>query len=376
MRRRLRDSLAAKLLVGQLLVVAAGAITLLLTAVSVGPGIYRRHVRSALGTLPDDVMHHLNTAFGNALIISLAIATAVAVLTAVAVSLFTSRRVVTPIREIAQSSERIARGAYDERVPVAGGDELAELAAAFNEMADSLQGAEQRRRELISDVAHELRTPLATIDAYLDALDDGVLPDDHEARVTLRAQTRRLGRLAEDLQRVSRVEERQIELHIKPEHPQDLVADAVRAADPAYARQHIVLTGDCVDDLPTVDVDRDRIGEVLANLVENALGHTPSGGHVTVRASQDGPDVRLQVIDDGDGIAEQDLERIFERFYRVDAARDRAHGGSGLGLAIARALVEAHHGTISAQSGGPGNGATFTVTLPSAGRRALPQGSL
>lgn len=364
MRGRLRDSLAAKLLVGELLVVLAGAITLLLTAVSVGPGLYRRHVRDALGTLPSDVMHHLNTAFGQAMLISLGIATLVAVLTAVAVSVFISRRVVGPIGELAHAARRISRGAYEERVPVAGSDELGMLAASFNEMAAALQSAEQRRHELLSDVAHELRTPLATIDAYLDALDDDVLPNDPATRATLRAQTERLERLAQDLQRISRAEAGQIDLQLALVGSADLARDATAAAAPAYARKAVALTVDLAPGLPAVDVDRARIGEVLANLLENALRHTPPGGHVVVRTAPDGPLVRIQVIDDGDGIASQDLERVFERFYRVDDARDRASGGNGIGLSITRALVQAHRGTISAQSAGLGAGTTFTVTLP------------
>lgn len=364
---RLRTSLGAKLLVGELLVVLAGAITLLLTALSVGPGVFHRHVRDALGPVSADVGHHLDSAFGQSTLIALAIATVAAVLTALLVSWFVSRRVVQPIRSLAASARRIARGAYSERAPVWSSDELGVLAEAFNEMADSLQSAERRRRELLSDVAHELRTPLASIDAYLEGLADGVLPSDTATWATVRGETGRLDRLVEDLERVSRAEERQIDLRVRPERPQDLTAAAVQAAAPAYAAKHVELTTATDPHFPTVEVDRDRLGEVLANLLENALRHTPAGGRVTVRATADDRSVTLQVIDTGQGIAPENLERVFERFFRIDNARDRTSGGSGIGLAITRALVEAHGGEIHAQSDGIGTGSTFTVTLPAAG---------
>jgi len=364
---RLRTSLGAKLLVGELLVVLAGAITLLLTALSVGPGVFHRHVRDALGPVSADVGHHLDSAFGQSTLIALAIATVAAVLTALLVSWLVSRRVVQPIRSLAASARRIARGAYSERPPVWSSDELGVLAEAFNEMADSLQSAERRRRELLSDVAHELRTPLASIDAYLEGLADGVLPSDTATWATVRGETGRLDRLVEDLERVSRAEERQIDLRVRPERPQDLTAAAVQAAAPAYAAKHVELTTATDPHLPTVEVDRDRLGEVLANLLENALRHTPAGGRVTVRATADDRSVTLQVIDTGQGIAPENLERVFERFFRIDDARDRTSGGSGIGLAITRALVEAHGGEIHAQSDGIGTGSTFTVTLPAAG---------
>jgi signal transduction histidine kinase len=361
----LRRSFAAKLLAAQLLVVAAGAATLLVVAFSVGPILFHRHVRDALGIVPPDVARHLDSAFNQSTFVALAIAAAAAAVTAIAVSWFVARRVTGTIRGLAGASAALAAGSLDTRVPVTGEDEIGALARSFNEMAARLEQTERRRRELLSDVAHELRTPLATIDGYVQAIDDGVMQPDARVLASIRGETTRLTRLADDLQKVSRAEERQLDLHLARVTPQELVETARAAAAPAYADKGVQLTTAADDAVPAVQVDSDRLGEVLANLLENALRHTPAGGTVTLGAHANGNGtVELAVSDSGDGIAAEHLPRVFERFYRADRARDRAHGGSGIGLAIAKAIVEAHGGRISAESGGLGGGATFRVTLP------------
>lgn len=363
-RDTVRRSLAAKLMLGQILVIAVGAGSLLLVALLVGPKIFRRHVREALGFVPPDVAHHLDAAFNQATLIAVAIAISTAALTALGVSLVVSRRVVRPVQTLAQAAQAIARGGYGARVIAVGTDEVGVLAGAFNEMAEALEHAEQRRRELLSDVAHELRTPLATIGAYVDGLADGVVRPDADALAALRTETQRLGRLVDDLQKVSRAEERQLDLQVAPVSPGELVVAAVQAAARAYEAKGVELATGVERRLPQLMVDRDRLGELLANLLENALRHTAAGDRVVVSAARRGDQVELAVADTGEGIAPEHLERVFERFYRVDGARSRATGGSGIGLAIARALVEAHSGSIHAESGGPGRGATFFVTLP------------
>ena len=363
-RDALRRSLAAKLLLGQILVIAAGAASLLLVALLVGPKVFRRHVREALGYVPPDVAHHLDAAFNQATLIALTIAISTAALAALGVSFVVSRRVVRPVRTLAEAAQAIARGGYDARVQPAGVDEVGVLANAFNEMAEALEHAEQRRRELLSDVAHELRTPLATIGAYVDGLAEGVVASDGEAWAALQTETKRLGRLVDDLQKVSRAEERQLDLQVEPVPPAELIAAAVQVAAHAYEAKSIELTTNVEGRLPPLIIDRDRLGEVLGNLLENALRHTATGNRVVVSATRRGDQVELAVADTGEGIAPEHLERVFERFYRVDGARSRATGGSGIGLAIARAIVEAHGGQIHAESEGPGCGATFVVTLP------------
>ena len=361
---RLRRSFGAKLLAAQLLVVVAGALTLLAIALSVGPILFHRHIRDALGVVPPDVARHLDTAFSQSTLAALGIATAASVVTALAVSWFISARVTHTLGSLAHASVAIAAGAYETRVPVAGEDEVAELASSFNEMAVRLETTERRRRELLSDVAHELRTPLATIDGYVEAVADGVIQPDERIWAAVRTEVGRLTRLADDLQKVSRAEERQLDLHRAPADPAALVEAAVAAAAPGFGAKNVTLEHETPSALPRVAVDGDRIGEVLSNLLENALRHTPPGGRVVISAAARTDGVELAVADSGEGIEPAHLPRIFERFYRVESARDRASGGSGIGLAIAKAIVEAHGGTISAESAGSGDGTTIRVTLP------------
>lgn len=367
MRIRLRRSLAAKLLLAQLLVIVAGSATLALVALAIAPGVFRDHVRRALGVVPDDVARHLDEAFGAAILIALAVAIGAALLTALAVSAFLSFKIVRPIQALAEAAEGIAKGAYAGRVPATGSDEIAVLGGAFNAMADALESAERKRRELLTDVAHELRTPLATVEGYLEGLADGVVPANRETWSLLKAETGRLRRLVDDLAKVSRAEERQLDLHITASQPGGLVAAAVQAAAPAYAAKGVALETKLDRRLPRVAIDPDRVAEVLANLLDNALRSTPAGGRVEVAATRHGEQVELVVADTGEGIAPEHLERVFERFFRADPARTRTAGGSGIGLAIARAIVEAHGGSIRAESEGLGLGARFVLGLPTMG---------
>jgi signal transduction histidine kinase len=213
-------------------------------------------------------------------------------------------------------------------------------------------------------VAHELRNPLATVESYVEALSDGVLAANDENWGAIRAETTRLNRLVNDLQEVSRAEAHELDLHPVPTMLSALVDDAVKAADPAYTAKGVTLDTELSPRSPTVHVDRERLAEVLSNLLANALRHTPSGGKVRVSAHARDRSAEIAISDTGEGIAPEHLDRIFERFYRVDPARSRASGGTGIGLAIVRAIVEAHGGTVTASSDGVGHGATFTIQLP------------
>ncbi len=365
----LRRSLGAKLLACQVLVIVAGSLTLAVVALAVAPGLFHYHARMALGTIPADIARHLDEGLAVAMLVALGTGTAVALLAAVGVSALLARRIVRPIAALARAAERVAQGRYTARVPVPGsGDELAMLGHAFNAMAEALEGSERRRQRLLADLAHELRTPLATIDGYVEGVADGVMPADEQTWGVLRAETARLGRLVDDLGAVSRAEERQLDLRLARWEPAKLVTAAVQAAAAAYRAKGVALVERIDPHLPQVLADPDRIGEVLANLLGNALRHTPGGGQVQVAGSRRGRHVELAVSDTGDGIPPELLERVFERFYRVDPAR--AHttgaGGSGIGLTITRAVVQAHGGRIRAESQGVGHGARFVVTLPAA----------
>ncbi len=210
---RARRSLVLKLFAGELLVIVAGALTLLLVAVSLGPSLFRDHIRSALGYVPEDVARHLEHAYNDATLVSLGIAVGAAVVAALAINLVVSIQVVRPVRALATAARHVAGGAYEARVPSDGTDEIGVLADAFNEMAASLESSERRRRELLSDVAHELRTPLATVQGYVEGFADGVVQPTEATWSDLKSALQRLHRLADDLQAVSRAEERQLDLH-------------------------------------------------------------------------------------------------------------------------------------------------------------------
>lgn len=364
MRARLSSSLSAKLLAGQLFIVLAGAATLLLVALTVGPGIFHHHIRQALGYVPPDVERHLNMAYNDATLISLGAAVGAAVAIALGVSMLVSARVVRPVKTFASAAERIAGGTHSARVPELGNDELTQLAHSFNAMAASLEQAEHNRRQLLADVAHELRTPLATIESYVEALTDGVLAANTENLTAIRSETGRLNRLVNDLQRVSRAEAHQLDLSPVPADLRAVIEDAVKAAGPSYGAKGVTLEANLPPTPLSIEIDGERIGEVLANLLANALRHTPAHGTVRVSGREHDGQTEITVSDTGEGIAPEHLQRIFERFYRVDPARSRASGGTGIGLAIVRAIVEAHGGTVSATSDGLGYGAIFVVRLP------------
>ena len=358
--------LAGRLLAAQILVLLAGVLTAWVVTAAIGPALFREHLRRAGVTAAPAEVEHAEEAFNSASVISLSVALLAALTAALAVSIYVTGRIGRSVAGIASAASDVAGGHYDARVPRPSlGTEFDDLAHAFNEMAGRLGSVEQTRRRMLGDLAHEMRTPVATLDAYLEGLEDGVASLDADTAEVLRAQTRRLALLAEDLGAVSRAEESGPQLRAVPATPEALVTAAVDAAADRFAAKGVHLDSHAPANLPRVKVDVDRIGQVLGNLLDNALRHTPPGGAVTVGARQSGRDVELLVTDTGDGIPAEHLPHVFERFYRVDAARDRANGGSGIGLAIAKALVDAHGGQIHATSLGPGRGAQFTLTLPS-----------
>jgi signal transduction histidine kinase len=360
-----QPGLAARFLAAQLLVVGAGAVAFAAIALAAGPGLFRAHVREALGTVSPALARHLDDAFAASAGLAIAVGTGAAVLTAAGVSLIIARRLSRPMHNLAAAAATVATGDYTARVPEAGiGPELDTLAAAFNAMAGQLQATETARRRLLADAAHELRTPLATLDAYLEGLADGIRAPVQETWDIMTAQTLRLGRLADDIALLSRAEENQLPLDLSPLDLGQALRAAVTAARPDYDAKNVQLTHQSATDLPAVLADQDRIAQVIAELLANALRHTPPGGQVTVRARQSGSTVQITISDTGTGISAEHLPRIFERFYRADPARDRAHGGSGIGLAIARALITAHGGTITATSKGTGQGTQFAITMP------------
>ncbi len=364
-RPRLRGRLAARLLAAQGLIVIAGATTLAVVAVVVAPGLFRDHLQRAVGPVPPDLAHHLDQALAQALLLSLGMAMAAAVVTTLAVSWFVTRRLTRPIAATAAAATRIADGDYAARVPPSRlGVEFGLLDNAFNRMAATLQSTERRRQELLADLAHELRTPLATLDSFLEGIEDGVIPVTTDTWHTMREQTTRMRRLAGDIDAVSHAEERHLNLPPHPIDIDDIAADAVRAAAAAFADKTVTLDHRPSPTPAQATADPDRLREILDNLLHNALRHTPAGGTVTVTTRARANELQITVSDTGDGIAPEHLPHVFDRFYRADPARSRTTGGSGIGLTIARALARAHHGDLTATSDRNGQGATFTLTLP------------
>ena len=356
---------ATRLLLAQALVLVAGAMTIWLVASAVGPSIFHDHLEQAGVGHSDEETQHVEEAFASALLVSVSVALVAAVTAALAVSWYFSRRIQRSIGHVAEASSQIAAGHYATHVDDPGlGVEFATLAGSYNRLADRLQATEATRRQMLADLAHEMRTPLATIDAHLEALEDGVRHLDSETVTVLRSSTQRLRRLAEDIGAVSHAEEGNLRLDLRPVDAATLVATAADSARDRYESKGVRLE---VDPRPSgrVNVDPDRIGQVLGNLLDNALRHTPKGGTVTVWCRRVEDWVEYVVADTGDGVAAEHLPHLFDRFYRVDTARDRHHGGSGIGLAIAKTLIEAHGGGVFATSAGAGQGSTFTVRLPS-----------
>jgi len=290
---------------------------------------------------------------------------------ALVASLFISRRVTAPLHALRQVSQRIAAGRYSERVKVPGNvsdpdslDELGLLAVNFNQMAEQLEQTEAMRRQLIGDVAHELRTPLTAIKGSMEGLIDGVLPAEPATFQQIYREADRLQRLVLDLEELSRVEGGAYPLKRKLVSIETLVNSVVERLKWQFEEKGVRLTVTAAEDLPIVRADEDRIGQVLINLLGNALQYTPEGGEVRIDIVKQPNEIQVTVKDTGIGIPPEHLDKIFTRFYRVDKSRSRAHGGSGIGLTIAKHWVEAHGGRIWAQSEGEGKGSTFTFTLP------------
>lgn len=282
-------------------------------------------------------------------------------------SVFIARHhIIRPIQEIKRASLRIADGKYRERLPHYSSIELTELSNAFNEMAAMLETTEQRRIELIGNVAHELRTPLSNIKVTMEGLIDNLLKPEPAIFYSIQREVNRLQGLVQQLEVLSRAESGQIQLAQETVNLAQLVEETCTRLQLQYADKDVTLRCRCEADLPAAYVDRDRIAQVLVNLLGNALQYTPAGGKVTLRATHKTPWIQVQITDTGIGIPADQLSRIFERFYRVDKSRARSTGGNGIGLTITKHLVLAHDGTIWAESAGIDCGATFTFTLPTA----------
>ncbi|MCS7222595.1 MAG: ATP-binding protein [Anaerolineae bacterium] len=296
---------------------------------------------------------------------------------ALALGLILFRHIVAPVRAVTMAAQRIAAGHLDQRVPVTSQDEIGQLASAFNYMADALARDQELRRNMIADIAHELRTPLSVIQANLEAMLDGVLSATPQEIASLRDEVALLARLVADLRLLSLAEAGQLKLERVQTDLGVLVSRVVERMQPQAEINGIELETDVAPTLSPVYVDADRISQVVGNLVSNALRYTPVGGKITVRvgpgiAADDQTAVAVSVTDTGTGLAPEDLPHVFDRFYRADKSRSRSSGGSGIGLAIVKQLVEAHGGRVWVESpvfngaDGARYGTRFTFVLPMA----------
>ena len=366
---RPRGRLWRRLLLSYLVVIAIGSATLFIAVGLVGPGAFDAAMGHAMADMEgmSDMMSALvRSAYQDAIQTALGIAIVAAAVTAVVASVALSTRVSRPIGRLAQASSRIAAGHYAERVPVSSDDEIGQLAESFNTMAASLESTERRRLQLVGDVAHELRTPIATLDGYLEGLEDGVVKPSDATWKLLRGETSRLSTLVNDLQELWRAEARQLPLTITTVDVEAELRSATERFETQAKEQGIEIRTSAAPGQTAVRADAERLGQIVDNFLSNAIRYSPRGSVVMVSAARQGDEVAVSVTDQGPGLSEEQLERVFERFYRVDPSRSRALGGSGIGLAIARALAEAMDGRVEAHSEGEGRGATFRVVLPAA----------
>ena len=274
-----------------------------------------------------------------------------------------SRRALRSVRRLTAAAQSLGKGDLSQRVPVSGRDEIGELSRTFNTMAEGLQDAERQRRNMVADVAHELRNPLSNIRGYVEAVRDGVLEADEATVASIHRQTMYLSKLVEDLRLLAETESADFRLHLERGSIEEVASRSVEAHRPQARAKGVTLSISAQTALQEVEMDRTRIEQVLGNLLQNAIGHTPGGGRVDVTVDASESSARVTVEDTGEGISPDDLPHVFDRLFRADPSRARSTGGAGLGLTIARQLVEAHGGSIRAESD-PGQGSRFIFELP------------
>jgi signal transduction histidine kinase len=364
--------LRTRLFLSYVVVVAAGALAMVVVGTVVTRTVYQRNIGGfglgrgqGRGTVSET---QLRTALDESLLPALLIGVGAALLTAAIVAVFVGRRVLRPIDELRTATRRMAGGDYDVRVPVPAETELASLANDVNELGVHLATTEQRRTRLLGEVTHELRTPITVIRGRTEGLIDGVVTPSTEVYVAIADEARRLQRLVDDLTLLSRADEGTLEVDLADLDLATVAESIAERLRPQFDFADVALVVDTSEAPLPVRGDRDRLAQVLSNLLGNALGHTPGSGRVTLRTGRDHTVAFVDVVDSGPGIPADELDRIFERFYRgpdsgVSTERP-IRAGRGIGLTIARGLARAHGGDVVALPTGPGEGATFRLTVP------------
>ena len=282
---------------------------------------------------------------------------------ALLIGIFLSRTLTRPIRELTEATQAVANGNLGSQVSVRSKDEMGELAVSFNKMSSDLARSTEARKQMTADIAHELRTPLSLIIGHAEAVHDGVLPPTKENFEIIREEALHLENLVDDLRTLSLADAGELSITPQTVSSQKLLHDLQATYQHVVRQKGVKINLDTASDIPMLNIDPGRMTQVLTNILDNALHHTPAGGHINLsaRSVQDG--VELSIHDSGPGIQDKDVNRIFDRFYRADKSRTRNDGGSGLGLAIAKSIVQAHHGQIWAESE-PRQGLTIFIKLP------------
>ncbi|HET7702073.1 MAG TPA: ATP-binding protein [Candidatus Limnocylindrales bacterium] len=351
--------IAARIALAALASAGIGLLILVVGVLVVGGQVFTDLMMQA-----GDSAEHARAMYDDSVTTVVIAAVAVAALASVGLALVMARMLARPIREVGAAARRIADGDYAARVPRNGPEELASLADSFNQMAASLEEQERMRRDFIANAAHELRTPLTNLQGYLEALRDGVIVADRATYESLWDEAERLVRLSRSLDALAEGDAAAGPPALEPIDLATSIRSAVELAQPAIERAGLSVRVDTPPTLPA-RANPDHLAQVLANLLSNAVRYTPAGGRVTVRAERRSGDLLVTVANSGDPIPADDLERLFERFYRVEKSRDRARGGAGIGLAIVKQLVEAGGGRVGAESAG---GETrFWFSLPARG---------
>ncbi|HDR68342.1 MAG TPA: HAMP domain-containing protein [Bacteroidaceae bacterium] len=368
----IRTHLASKLFISYVVIVMVGVLVLVTAASLSVPSAFERHLSQMSRKMGNSQSMEIDffTNYSIAVSEAVSLAATVALIAAIIASFFVSRQVVTPIQKMMKLSHCIAEGEYEERLSIPGRlqsdqvDELGQLALSFNQMAEKLEKTEIMRRQLIGDVTHELRTPLTAVKGYLEGLMDGVITADPDTYQQMHTEINRLQRLVNDLQELSQVESGAFQLVFTSISPSIILETIQRNFEYQFEEKNLQLEIEIEPNLPEVLVDKDRIIQVLTNLVGNALQYTPFGGRVQIKVRREKLNLLFSVSDTGIGISAEQLPNVFNRFYRTDKSRARASGGSGIGLTIARALVKAHQGRIWVESNGEGKGSTFSFLIP------------
>ena len=338
--------IAARIALAALASAAVGLIIL-----AVGVAVVGADVFTALMVEAGDSADHARAMYDESVTVVVIVAVTLAALASVTLAIVLSRMLARPLAHVGTAARRVAEGDYAARVPREGPEELASLAHSFNQMAASLQQQEATRRDFIANAAHELRTPLTNLQGYLEAMRDGVIVPDRATYESLWDEAERLVRLSRSLDSLAEGDAAQGPPALGDVDLAAAVRAAIELAQPSFDRAGLRLTTEIPDRLPA-RANPDHLAQVLANLLSNAARYTPEGGTVTVRVERRAGDQLVSVINTGDGIPADDVERVFERFYRVEKSRDRARGGAGIGLAIVKQLVESAGGRVGAESGG------------------------